>query len=216
MTAREAILGRLRESPRDSLVSTPQLDYSVIEEKTWDPEQRIALLTDNMTSVKTEVYRSSKTGWLEQLRKIARKKQLNNLLVSPETPYGETIFAAEDMPPLLQYERPIEEWKQELFGQVDASFTTTFGAIAETGSLVLWPDQHEPRLMSLVPLVHIALLEADSIEDTFLSFMRTHQWVQRGMPSNALLISGPSKTADIEQTLAYGVHGPKELIVIIV
>lgn len=216
MTAREAILGLLRESPRDSLASTPQLDYSVIEEKTWDHEQRIALLTENMTSVKTEVYHSSKTGWLEQLREIAHKKQLNNLLLSPETPYGEAIFAAEDMPPLLQYEHPIEEWKQELFGQVDASFTTTFGAIAETGSLVLWPDQHEPRLMSLVPLVHIALLEANSIEDTFLSFMRTHQWVQRGMPSNALLISGPSKTADIEQTLAYGVHGPKELIVIIV
>jgi L-lactate dehydrogenase complex protein LldG len=36
------------------------------------------------------------------------------------------------------------------------------------------------------------------------------------MPSNALLISGPSKSADIEQTLAYGVHGPKELVVILV
>jgi len=36
------------------------------------------------------------------------------------------------------------------------------------------------------------------------------------MPTNALLISGPSKSADIEQTLAYGVHGPKELVVIII
>ncbi|WP_278366532.1 LUD domain-containing protein, partial [Marinobacter salarius] len=37
-----------------------------------------------------------------------------------------------------------------------------------------------------------------------------------GMPTNALLVSGPSKTADIEQTLAYGVHGPKELIVLVI
>jgi L-lactate dehydrogenase complex protein LldG len=36
------------------------------------------------------------------------------------------------------------------------------------------------------------------------------------MPANALLISGPSKTADIEMTLAFGVHGPKELVVIVV
>ncbi len=35
------------------------------------------------------------------------------------------------------------------------------------------------------------------------------------MPTNALLISGPSKSADIEQTLAYGVHGPKELLVLV-
>ena len=36
-----------------------------------------------------------------------------------------------------------------------------------------------------------------------------------GLPTNALLVSGPSKTADIQQTLAYGAHGPKELLVLI-
>jgi L-lactate dehydrogenase complex protein LldG len=46
--------------------------------------------------------------------------------------------------------------------------------------------------------------------------MQTQGWVQNGMPTNTLLISGPSKSADIEQTLAYGVHGPKELVVILV
>jgi L-lactate dehydrogenase complex protein LldG len=45
--------------------------------------------------------------------------------------------------------------------------------------------------------------------------MREQGWAQ-AMPTNALLISGPSKTADIEQTLAYGVHGPKRLIVLVV
>jgi L-lactate dehydrogenase complex protein LldG len=45
--------------------------------------------------------------------------------------------------------------------------------------------------------------------------MLAQRWHER-MPTNALLISGPSKTADIEQTLAYGVHGPKELIVLVI
>jgi len=87
--------------------------------------------------------------------------------------------------------------------------------IAETGSLTLWPTPDEPRLMSLVPPVHIAVLNASEIYTTFHEAMLAREWAA-GMPTNALLISGPSKTADIEQTLAYGVHGPKELIVLVI
>ena len=45
--------------------------------------------------------------------------------------------------------------------------------------------------------------------------MHAQGWAQ-GMPTNALLISGPSKSADIAQVLAYGVHGPRSLLVLIV
>jgi L-lactate utilization protein LutC len=54
----------------------------------------------------------------------------------------------------------IEQWKDEMFHQTPASLTTARAAIAETGTLVLWPDADEPRLMSLVPPVHIVLLDA--------------------------------------------------------
>jgi L-lactate dehydrogenase complex protein LldG len=57
-------------------------------------------------------------------------------------------------------------------------------------------------------------LEADTIFSSLADAMRSGQWAQ-DMPTNLLLISGPSKTADIELTLAFGVHGPKELIVYI-
>jgi len=44
--------------------------------------------------------------------------------------------------------------------------------------------------------------------------MHAQRWSD-GMPTNALLVSGPSKTADIQVTLAYGAHGPKELVVLL-
>ena len=97
---------------------------------------------------------------------------------------------------------------------VDAAITSTLGGIAETGSLVLWPNNDEPRLLSLLPPIHVAIIKADSIAATLADLMTDSGWAQ-AMPTNALLISGPSKTADIEQTLAYGVHGPKELIVLV-
>ncbi len=68
--------------------------------------------------------------------------------------------------------------------------------------------------MSLAPPIHIALLDAGNIHNSFWEVVTHRQWAA-DMPTNALLISGPSKTADIEQHLSYGVHGPKELIVLI-
>ena len=69
--------------------------------------------------------------------------------------------------------------------------------------------------MSLVPPLHIALVYAHSLHADLHAAMRGEQW-QAGMPTNLVLISGPSKTSDIQQTLAYGAHGPRELWVVIV
>ena len=116
-------------------------------------------------------------------------------------------------PQLKSYDRPIDDWKAELFHDVDAAFTTTRAGIAETGTLIVWPDADEPRAMSLVPPVHIALFDASRLYENFYQAVSTEGWAN-GLPTNSLLISGPSKTADIQQTLAYGAHGPRELIVL--
>jgi L-lactate dehydrogenase complex protein LldG len=115
---------------------------------------------------------------------------------------------------LKPYDRPLGEWKKELFEDTDAGLTSTRGGIAETGTLIVWPDAREPRLMSLVPPIHFALLDADQLHDTLFDAMQAQRWSE-GMPTNALLVSGPSKTADIQVTLAYGAHGPKELVVLL-
>jgi L-lactate dehydrogenase complex protein LldG len=54
----------------------------------------------------------------------------------------------------------------------------------------------------------------DTLHSDFYSAITAEGWTQ-GLPTNALLISGPSKTADIQQTLAYGAHGPRELVLLL-
>jgi L-lactate dehydrogenase complex protein LldG len=63
--------------------------------------------------------------------------------------------------------------------------------------------------------VHIAVLRASRLYASLPAAMAALQ-PQSRMPSNLLLVSGPSKTADIQQVLAYGAHGPKELIIVLV
>lgn len=160
--------------------------------------------------------------WPSKVQELLESRGLKNVLYAPPgTEHGKQLAEhwqrAEPRLELLVYDRPpIEEWKEELFWQVDASVTGTVGGIAATGSLVLWPDRHEPRLMSLLPPLHIALLKASEVEDNLYGMMQKHNW-SAGLPTNLLLVSGPSKTADIEQVLAYGgAHGPpKELVVLI-
>jgi L-lactate dehydrogenase complex protein LldG len=65
-----------------------------------------------------------------------------------------------------------------------------------------------------VPPIHFVIVDGNKLYNNFAEAIETEQWAEQ-MPTNALLISGPSKSADIQQTLAYGVHGPTELIVIL-
>ncbi|MCU7930928.1 MAG: lactate utilization protein [Candidatus Thiodiazotropha sp. (ex Codakia rugifera)] len=211
---RDTILQRLRHTQ-------PSFDGQHqtvrIKNPEWPIKERIVQFKTMLESVRAEVHLAHPEGWTDTLKSLAKKKQLNNLLYAKKGPLGKTIEASWDnteQTVLVNDERPIGEWKESLFFHIDAAVTSSRAAIAETGSLVLWPTEYEPRSWSLVPPVHFVVLDVNKLFNTFAEVVEHEQW-QQGMPSNALLISGPSKSADIEQTLAYGVHGPTDLIVIV-
>jgi L-lactate dehydrogenase complex protein LldG len=100
-----------------------------------------------------------------------------------------------------------------IFGY-DVGITTAQAAIAETGTLVLDSTQERNRLVSLVPPVHIAIVAASTIYETLSEALSLLQ-KRRELSPAVTFVTGPSRTADIELTLAIGVHGPQELYVII-
>lgn len=217
MSSRDTILQRLRNRSGGTL-SAPECDFSVLKRPDWSTAERLDRFEQMIESVHGEVHRCTEDSWVDRLAEVLTTRGARNLLIPKEHSIGlrlRTEAQREDLPNLLIYDEPIESWQSVLFNDVDASITSTRGGIAETGSLILWPTPDEPRLMTLVAPIHIAVLRADELYTTLHDAMRAQNWAS-GMPTNALLISGPSKTADIEQTLAYGVHGPKELIVLVI
>ncbi len=88
-------------------------------------------------------------------------------------------------------------------------------ALADTGSLVMIASPDDARLISLLPPVHIAIVPADRIL-TGLDELYTLIPRPADRTSSMVFITGPSRTADIEQILVRGVHGPGEIHVVIV
>jgi L-lactate dehydrogenase complex protein LldG len=93
-----------------------------------------------------------------------------------------------------------------------AGVSTAVYALADTGSVVLAASPDEPRAASLLPDVHVTLVSQDVIlgglEELFAA-------IGDDLPSSLAIVTGPSRSADIEQLLTVGVHGPGEVHVVI-
>lgn len=88
----------------------------------------------------------------------------------------------------------------------DLGITEADFVLSETGTIGLCSDNEKPRSVSLLPRIHLALIHPSSFRADL------HQIFEESIHQNYLvLITGPSRTADIELTVALGVHGPKDL-----
>ncbi|MBI5906127.1 MAG: lactate utilization protein [Deltaproteobacteria bacterium] len=88
-----------------------------------------------------------------------------------------------------------------------------YGGIAETGTLVCSSEGGRAVQAGLLPSHHVAIVRREMILATLTDLFSA---VAAAPPTNLTLVTGPSRTADIELTLAIGVHGPERLDIIVV
>ena len=104
---------------------------------------------------------------------------------------------------------------RECCSTMDIGITSADYALADTGTLVMLSSPQEARLISLLPPAHIAVVPSERIlsglDELFSILPRAAE-----QTSSMVLITGPSRTADIEQILVRGVHGPGEITVVAV
>ena len=89
---------------------------------------------------------------------------------------------------------------------LDCGVTDVYAAVAETGSLVIRPAPNHGRALSLIPAIHVAIVEPSNIVPDLIDLLNKIAAEDRA--PNITIITGPSKTADIEGSLVTGVHGP--------
>ncbi|WP_175760111.1 LutC/YkgG family protein [Burkholderia ambifaria] len=224
MSARDAILARLRAAaPGVATNAAPALDARI---DTHYAARRAPAAPDPLVLAQTmqtalaashaEVWCASADAWPAQLAARLADAGVRRLLLDPARPESAALAQAlPDAVAPVPFDRPIDAWKGELFDTIDAGFTVARSGIATTGTVVLAPDAGTPRTVSLVPPLHVALVHANTLHADLHAAVHAERW-HAGMPTNVVLVSGPSKTSDIQQTLAYGAHGPRNLWVVIV
>ena len=213
LSARERILTKLRASRVEALPCPDAPAFYKAPKE--DQATRVERLMLNMKNAMAEMHRCSASGLADCLAAICAEKQLRSVAIGPELLADQTLCDQLGNQTMLVPVTALRVDEPALFNTVDAGLTLTQGGVAETGTLVLKSGNESPRLLSLVPPVHIAILNASKVVDTLMSLMVKENWAA-GLPTNVILISSPSKTADIQQTLAYGAHGPKQLVVVLV
>ena len=100
------------------------------------------------------------------------------------------------------------------FQDLDVGITGAEAGLAESGSLILSHGEGRPRMASLIPEIHIAILDVNSIASTLAHWAAANPEMVNNT-TNLVMVTGPSRTGDIEQQLNLGVHGPRHVHVVL-
>ena len=176
-------------------------------------EKAARLISDVAETKKPEWSReSSLIAWAHPLvDALCLEKQLENSHIAC---YREWYSKKENPTPDQRRQMRLRA-SQALMGITSADF-----CIAGTATLALTARKGQSRSTSLLPSIHVAVIRASQLIEDIKELHAIMQWSEdpdlRGPDRSLTLISGPSKTADIEATMIHGAHGPRELYIYVI
>ena len=221
---RKAFLANVQQILRDSSLPDVQPhDSSLSSSSSFDPHDLVGQFSQQAREVKSEVHEviSHKAGcqrvydifsshkadkfisWADEFLPI---KGINHGIVQRGSQLQDSFIPC----------GPDERRETQLaLSDVAIGITGAIAGLADTGSVVLTCGNGRGRLASLLPPIHIVLLESHLLLPSLSHFIQLNPEAAT-LSSNLVFITGPSRSADIEQTMTLGAHGPKELHVILI
>ncbi len=211
MTPREAILREVcRNLGRECSPTAPALPPARIRIPEVSREERIASMLERVAALAGRTLHAHSTA--EALDYVAERTR-GVASVASNAPFLRQIGVTSL--PGVESGFTDERNLREACARVDVGITSADYALADTGTLVMIASPAEARLVSLVPPAHIAVVPAERVLTGLDELFALHP-LPAEETSSMVLITGPSRTADIEQILVRGVHGPGEIHVVVV
>lgn len=218
-TARDEILKGLKSAAVGEISPRPHMP--ALNELSYDTVQLIDKFTENLVAQTGIVYRvNDYEAVLSKLGEIARQEGLKRAMASTDE-----VVAQLDLPAwgrahgvAITTHRDFKDrdsFKEAVFNEAEAGISAADYAIAESGTLALIHKRNQARLISLAPILHIAIVPVERIVGVYEQVVRD-VYGRGKRPGQLTFITGPSMTADIQATPFRGMHGPRKLIVIVV
>jgi L-lactate utilization protein LutC len=221
MESREIILDRLRSlrkvsGSRERPSYTPESIFADIPHSERAP--LLEQFSKKLTALRGEVF--SVASYDQAAAKIAELASASDLLRCgrQRVPLLDRLFGSHQGLASLEREMTIvdagEPLSHEAVESMQCAFTVADALIVRTGSIVLRSTTAGGRRLSVLPPIHCVVATADQLVPCLSSWLG--QVHEDSLWSYGTIITGPSRTADIERILVLGAHGPKRLIVIII
>jgi L-lactate dehydrogenase complex protein LldG len=223
---REAILGRIREAlrvpaprPHDGHDGVSVPADQVQQSRAWlpavpaDADGQLVLFQKNCVQLRTDL--QLVTGVEEAAKMLASLRQAHGWITAAahHHPLLDPIVASLELETLFPEQRP----DQMSLERCSVGITACDCLIAQTGSILLTTRSAGGRALSVLPPHHVVVAQANQlVPDLPAAFELLFVRYSDNFPSFATLITGPSRTGDIERILVLGAHGPRNLTVILI
>lgn len=207
--SKEAIIKSTTSALKSNKLKEASRDYKDLIKAGKDNvlDEYIAMQVAN----KGIVVESDEKNLAQDLKKILGELKSQSTLYTLDT--EQFIAPIKDECKLLPYNKSVDEIRDTLFS-TDTSIIKAECGIADIGVFGVASSAKEPRLASLITKNCIAILERKNVVKSIsdgIAIMRS-----KNLPSNMILIAGPSRTADIELKTVFGVHGPQVVYIVLV
>ena len=219
-SARDEILRQLKAAPKKPI--SPRPDRPVLKELSLDPYELIETFSKNFVAETGILHRvKDRREVLEKLSRIAEEEGLKKVMTTTDPLVASLDLAAWGQDNHVQVMTPKDftgrdSFRDAVFLEVDGGITGTDFAVAESGTLGLIHNKDQARLISLAPILHIAIVPVERVVAVYEQVTEKIFGKKGNPPSQFCFITGPSMTGDIQGVLFKGMHGPRKLIAILV
>lgn len=172
-------------------------------------QERIAEYIRAQKTNKAEVIETEESQIAKVVEEIFQKEKIESILVPKNLEYLQLSAKK------IGYDKSMEEMKDELF-TTDCSILEADFGVSNLGIISVISSPTQARLLSLITRCSIILLKKEKILSNMSEVLHTIKSQHPNvLPSNILFIAGPSRTADIELQVVFGVHGPQSVYIVL-